>query len=150
MEPVGSPPRFQLQLNQLPSRKYPPRCQRPISIRCRCSRYLLDHAKLKPAEGHGGAVTLIQRLGSAANPNVHLHCLVLDGVYRCSADGAAVFVEAGAPSDRSMRCLPHARRGRPKRCNAYVDTGYQCTPAPCAPQCAQGRSWRRRLHRSGL
>jgi len=28
-----------------------------------------------------GAVTLIQRFGSAANPNVHLHALVLDGVY---------------------------------------------------------------------
>ena len=29
-----------------------------------------------------GAVMLIQRLGSAANLNIHLHCLVLDGVYR--------------------------------------------------------------------
>lgn len=28
-------------------------------------------------EGHGGAVTLIQRFGSAANLNIHPHCLVL-------------------------------------------------------------------------
>ena len=28
----------------------------------------------------GGAVTLIQRFGSTANLNIHLHCLVLDGV----------------------------------------------------------------------
>ena len=28
-----------------------------------------------------GAVTLIQRFGSAANLNIHLHALVLDGVY---------------------------------------------------------------------
>jgi len=32
-----------------------------------------------------GAVTLIQRFGSAANLNIHLHCLVLDGVYRTAA-----------------------------------------------------------------
>ena len=32
-------------------------------------------------EGQGGAVTLIQRFGSAANLNIHLHCLVLDDVY---------------------------------------------------------------------
>jgi hypothetical protein len=37
-----------------------------------------------------GAVTLIQRFGSAANLNIHLHCLVLDGVY-LNGDGAAVF-----------------------------------------------------------
>jgi hypothetical protein len=31
-------------------------------------------------EGSSGAVTLIQRFGSAANLNIHLHCLVRDGV----------------------------------------------------------------------
>jgi hypothetical protein len=40
------------------------------------TRHLLDRAELKAEEGHGGAVTLIQRFGSAANHNVHLHCLV--------------------------------------------------------------------------
>jgi len=44
------------------------------------TRHLLRRAGLKPEEGHGGAVTLIQRFGSAANLNIHLHCLVLDGV----------------------------------------------------------------------
>ena len=29
-----------------------------------------------------GAVTLIQRFGSAANLNIHVHCLLLDGVSR--------------------------------------------------------------------
>jgi hypothetical protein len=47
------------------------------------TRHLLDDAGLRADEGHGGAVTLIQRFGSAANLNIHLHCLVLDGVYRC-------------------------------------------------------------------
>ena len=60
--------------------------------------HLLDGAQLKADEGHGGAVTLIQRFGSAANLNIHLHCLVLDGVYRRGADGAPSFVEVVAPT----------------------------------------------------
>lgn len=40
--------------------------------------HLLDHAGLEPDEGACGAVTLVQRLGSAANLNTYLHCLVLD------------------------------------------------------------------------
>ena len=41
-------------------------------------RHLLDHTELESGEGQGGAVTLIQRFGSAADLNIHLHCLVLD------------------------------------------------------------------------
>jgi len=69
------------------------------------TRHLLDGVGLKGEEGHGGAVTLIQRFGSAANLNIHLHCLVLDGVYRCGADGVPVFVQAGAPSDDELHVL---------------------------------------------
>jgi hypothetical protein len=69
------------------------------------TRRLLDKAGLKADEGHGGAVTLIQRLGSAANLNIHLHCLLLDGVYRCDADGMPSFVEAGAPTDDELHAL---------------------------------------------
>ncbi|MCC6212593.1 MAG: transposase zinc-binding domain-containing protein, partial [Burkholderiales bacterium] len=43
-------------------------------------RFLLRQAGLKRATADTGAVTLIQRFGSAANLNNHLHCLVLDGV----------------------------------------------------------------------
>ena len=60
-----------------------------------------------PSGGQGGAVTLIQRFGSAANLNIHLHCLVLDGVYRCGADGVPVFVQAGAPTDDELHALLH-------------------------------------------
>lgn len=48
---------------------------------------LLGNSGRKPEQADGGAVTLIQRFGSAAKLNVHLHCLVLDGVCRLSADG---------------------------------------------------------------
>ncbi len=38
-------------------------------------------ARATKTTAHTGAVTLIQRLGSALNLNVHLHMLFLDGVY---------------------------------------------------------------------
>jgi len=37
------------------------------------TRHLLDRTGLKADEADSGAVTLIQRLGSAANLNIHLH-----------------------------------------------------------------------------
>ena len=43
-----------------------------------------------------GPVALIQRFGSAASLNIHLHYLVLDGVYRGGADGVPFFVEVVA------------------------------------------------------
>lgn len=63
--------------------------------------HFLADAQLEADEGHGGAVTLIQRFGSAANLNIHLHCSVLDGVYRCGTDGMPEFVEVGLPTDPS-------------------------------------------------
>ena len=71
------------------------------------TRYLLGQAGRKADEADGGAVTLIQRFGSAANLNIHLHCLVLDGVYRRSADGTPEFVEAPAPSDEALQAVLH-------------------------------------------
>jgi len=70
-------------------------------------RHLLGHTGLKSDEGQGGAVTLIQRFGSAANLNIHLHCLVLDGVYRCDADGSPAFIEADASTDDELNALLH-------------------------------------------
>jgi hypothetical protein len=56
-------------------------------VHCVIRRHLLGPAGMKADEADSGTVTLIQRFGSAANPNVHLHCLVLDGVDRTGADG---------------------------------------------------------------
>ena len=53
---------------------------------------------------HGGAVTLIQRFGSAANLNIHLHWQVADGVYRIT-EGVAVFHEAPSPSAAPLQAL---------------------------------------------
>ena len=62
------------------------------------TQFLLEQAGLKADEADSGAVTLIQRFGSAANLNIHLHCLVLDGVDRRSTEGEPVFVEVAPTS----------------------------------------------------
>jgi hypothetical protein len=69
------------------------------------TRYVLRDTELKTGEGYGGAVTLIQRFGSAVNLNIHLHCLLLDGVYRCGADDVRAFVEVSAPNDEALHAL---------------------------------------------
>jgi hypothetical protein len=66
------------------------------------SRYLLGQAGIKAGEGDCGCVALIQRFGSAANLNIQLHCLVLDGVYRTNAKGEPEFIEIPAPSDKDV------------------------------------------------
>ena len=68
------------------------------------TRHLLGQAGLKPDEADSGAVTLIQRFGSAANLNIHLHCLVLDGVYRRGIE-TPEFVEAPAPTDEALQSV---------------------------------------------
>jgi hypothetical protein len=47
---------------------------------------------------------LIQRFGSAANLNIHLHGLVLDGIYR-NSEGVAVFHEVAAPTIEELQAL---------------------------------------------
>jgi len=66
--------------------------------------FLLKQAGLERARADTGAVTLIQRFGSAANLNIHLHCLVLDGVYRRTG-GEPVFQEARAPTGEELQGL---------------------------------------------
>ena len=58
-------------------------------------------------EADSGAVTLMQRFRSAANPNIHLHCMVLDGVYRRWIDGAPEFVEGSEPTDDALQVVLH-------------------------------------------
>jgi len=66
--------------------------------------FLIKQSGLPRSQAHSGAVTLIQRFGSAANLNIHLHWQVADGVYRSSA-GAPLFHEARAPSAAELEAL---------------------------------------------
>jgi len=56
---------------------------------------------------------LIQRFGSTANLNIHLHGLVLDGIYR-NSEGVAVFHEVAAPPSKS--CRPYLLRSSRASC----------------------------------
>src|SRR5437762_735658 len=56
-------------------------------------------------DGRSGAVTAIQRFGSAVNVNVHFHTLVLDGVFTADATAARRFDPAPAPTDREVARL---------------------------------------------
>lgn len=59
-----------------------------------------------------GAVTLIQRFGSALNLNIHFHMLFLDGVYVAGPHGLARFRWVKAPTTEELTQLAHtiARR----------------------------------------
>jgi hypothetical protein len=77
--------------------------------------FLIKQAGLKRTAANTGAVTLIQRFGSAANLNIHLHCLVLDGVYRNST---GVFHEVAAPT---LEELQRYRAGSGLSCALFVN-----------------------------
>ena len=67
------------------------------------ARFVLKQAGLKRCAADTGAVTLIERFGSAANLNIHLHCLVLDGVYR-RTEGEPAF-QAARPTRTELEGL---------------------------------------------
>ena len=68
------------------------------------SAYVLKSARLTRATGATGAVTLIQRFGSALNLNIHFHMLVLDGAYLVDTE-AAVFRRIAPPSVAQLQAL---------------------------------------------
>jgi len=68
------------------------------------STFLIKQAGLKRSEAQTGAITLIQGSGSAANLNIHLHCLVLDGVYRIQ-NGVAEFCSVRPPTAEQLQSL---------------------------------------------
>jgi hypothetical protein len=69
------------------------------------SAHLIRKAGLTRSSAVTGAVTLIQRFGSAINLNVHLHMIVLDGVYRRKGEGSLRFVPVPAPSTEELKRL---------------------------------------------
>jgi hypothetical protein len=62
--------------------------------------------------GVGGAVTAIQRFGSALNTNVHFHTLAVQGGFVEQADGTLRFAPAPAPSDLDVGQLLSTVRRR--------------------------------------
>ena len=75
-----------------------------VVVRC-IETHLLQRARLRRSSGaRTGVVTLIQRHGSAANLNVHLHMLVLDGVYEPIGERVR-FRPVPAPGEKQLQTL---------------------------------------------
>ena len=71
--------------------------------------FLIKQTDINRSEAATGAITFIQRFGSAANLNIHIHGLVPDGVYCTGGEGAPVFHQAPAPT---TVWLPTHRRAK--------------------------------------
>ena len=67
------------------------------------------------ADGRSGAVAILQRFGSALNLNVHIHALVLDGVFAVGANGRPAFREGDPPSDEDVGLVLGVVRRRVER-----------------------------------
>jgi hypothetical protein len=69
-------------------------------------------ARSRDVDGRGGAVTVIQRFGSALNLNVHFHTLVLDGVFQRDSEGRLRFHPSMPPTDLEVAGLLETIRSR--------------------------------------
>jgi ribosomal protein S27E len=77
-----------------------------LGIVYRCiATHLIKKAGFSRKTAQTGAVTVIQRFGSALNLNTHFHMLFLDGVYAERADGALRFRWVKAPTKAELTRL---------------------------------------------
>ena len=67
--------------------------------------HLVKKAGYSKKTARTGAVTLIQRFGSALNLNIHFHMLFLDGVYVDCSDGSARFRWVSSPTTQELTQL---------------------------------------------
>jgi len=81
--------------------------------------------------GCTGSVTFIQRFGSAANLNVHLHALVLDGVFTNTPSGQLAFHPAPPPTTPEVAQLLTTAR-QPHQHASYAQQPRVATVTPCA------------------
>ena len=62
--------------------------------------------------GRLGAVSFVQRFGSALNAHVHFHCCVIDGVFAVGEDGQVHFAEAAALTPEDLAAVRQQVRTR--------------------------------------
>jgi len=65
-----------------------------------------------PQDARCGAVSFVQRFGSALNVHTHLHCCVTDGVFGLDADGALRFYPAADLDQSAVGTVQHRIRTR--------------------------------------
>ena len=88
--------------------KRPEVMSKVLGIVYRCiATYLIRKAGFTRSTAQTGAVTLIQRFGSALNLNIHFHMLFLDGVFTEPADGGLRFQPTKALTAAELSELAH-------------------------------------------
>jgi ribosomal protein S27E len=106
------------------------------------STHLIHKAGYRLRDSATGAVTLIQRFGSALNLNIHLHVLFLDGVYTYRDNRPPRFQRVKAPDKGELEDLVQLISKRVGRClerqglleqdteSAWLDLD-RCRARPC-------------------
>ncbi len=69
------------------------------------SIHLIKKAGFRKATAHTGAITLIQRFGSALNLNLHFHALFIDGIYQQKNNDKLRFHRVSAPAANELNTL---------------------------------------------
>jgi len=94
-----------------------PLCRAVLAIHVRALRsfYRRRARRAGIVDGETGAVTAIQRFGSAINLNVHFHTLVLDGVFAPDGGGGSRFMPAAPPTAPELARLVAAIATRVER-----------------------------------
>jgi hypothetical protein len=71
------------------------------------STHIVNKAGFTNKQAKTGAVTLIQRFGSALNLNIHFHMLFLEGAISENSWGGTIFTRIKAPSHDDLVALVH-------------------------------------------
>jgi hypothetical protein len=88
--------------------RYPNELSKVMGIIHRAiSTQIVNRAGFYNKQAKTGAVTLIQRFGSALNLNIHFHMLFLEGAISENAWGGTSFTRIKAPSHNDMVALVH-------------------------------------------
>jgi hypothetical protein len=96
-----------------------------------------------------GAVTFIQRFGSALNCNIHLHTMMLDGVYAADEDGHPQFQALPAPEDREIEQLAAALAERISKFLLRRGLGPDSNPEEADPL-SRDQPWLARLYAASV
>jgi hypothetical protein len=88
--------------------RYPSELSKVMQIIHRgISTHIVNKAEFTNKQAKTGAVTLIQRFGSALNLNIHFHMLFLEGAISENPWGGTTFTRIKAPSHGDMVELVH-------------------------------------------
>ena len=87
-------------------------CRAVVAVFLRTVMGFLRSRARQAADGRSGAVAIVQRFGAALNLNVHVHALVLDGVFARDGSGRLAFHKVASVSDDDVAIVVDIIRQR--------------------------------------